>query len=188
MFAFLGTADESARARWKPSCNLTFTTTMSSGLCVACCSTLRKDARGAYITTCCSKTICESCIRANPRLPEYSPCLACGGGVQVVGSSGRNSGSYKSPRTEQIEREANTFVVGGDSDDDDQESPPAEQQPTGFKPATDMEKNSKETEETPSQADALEQGGPRKYWLQKSDTLQGIALRYKLNVSSYYEE
>ncbi|CAG7849614.1 SubName: Full=Uncharacterized protein {ECO:0000313/EMBL:CCA71045.1} [Serendipita indica DSM 11827] len=152
-----------------------------SGLCVACCSTLRKGTQGSYTTTCCNKIICESCLKANPRLKEYSPCLACGGGVQVVGSSSRNTGSYKSPRIEQFEREANTFVVGGDSDDDDQESP--EHRLDGPSTVTDVEMHSKEEEkeESPPQTNQSEQGGPRKYWLQKQDTLQGIALKYKLN-------
>lgn len=72
-------------------------------------------------------------------------------------------------------------MVGGDSDDDDQESP--EHRLDGPSTVTDVEMHSKEEEkeESPPQTNQSEQGGPRKYWLQKQDTLQGIALKYKLN-------
>lgn len=122
-------------------------------LCLACSSSLpplktlspsasssfgsNASSNGIYITKCCQRPICPSCIASNPRLARYDPCLACLGGVGAVDSK-TTTPSTKStfsnvntPRTpdrnfnlDGAVRDEDTFVLGDDDDDEPDEISP----------------------------------------------------------------
>jgi hypothetical protein len=153
-----------------------------SSLCIACCSSITKSGAEAYKTSCCNKQICSPCLQANPRLRYYSPCLACGP-VQIVASSQRSTfKGYSSPLTEQQKREETTFAIGEDSDDDQAGGDPLDgssslqEYPATASPVSVAPISRSNAEES------SDHSGPAKYWLQKGDTLHGIALRFKVNV------
>ena len=90
---------------------------------------------------------------------------------------------YTSPRVEQKKQEENTFVIGDDEGDEEENA---------AEPATDKgvtrevmvgSGESLERLRAPEQASlpAVPATNP-KYWIQKRDTLQGIALRLGVNV------
>jgi hypothetical protein len=116
---------------------------------------------------------------------QYNPCLACCRGMQVVNASSwkASSDGYNSPRTQRLKQDAVAFVIG--EEDDDQETGI---ESTGHAGHTGGNLVGQKSEpESPNQiaaADTVEHGGPSKYWLKRGDTLQGIALRFKLNVSA----
>ncbi|KAJ7773159.1 hypothetical protein B0H16DRAFT_1233858, partial [Mycena metata] len=98
-------------------------------LCLACSSSLPpKPTEPIFTTRCCTRPICPSCISANPRLARYDPCLACLGGVGVVGAAtASSSGSWNATLVQQSSRnvdgavrDEDTFVlVNGDEDDEE---------------------------------------------------------------------
>jgi hypothetical protein len=154
---------------------------LMASLCLACFSTILEGTSDTYRTDCCNREICNSCLEKNPRLKQYNPCLVCCRGVQVVNASSRkvNSNGYNSPRTHRLKQDAAAFVIG--DDDDDQE--------TSNESNSHKENNlvgQKPEPEPPKQMEAEDtvEHRPSKYWLKKGDTLQGIALRFKLNVSA----
>lgn len=55
--------------------------------CLACCGGIPPGARPAHITACCSRPICSVCIRGNPRLARYMPCLSCLSGPGALAAS-----------------------------------------------------------------------------------------------------
>ena len=154
-----------------------------TSLCVACCSTITKSGSDAYITSCCNKQICESCLQANPRLRHYSPCLACCGAVQVVQRSKLHE--YTSPLIEQQKREDNTFVIG--EDDDDQDSGETIDTSSGILKESKLSDLVSQMSVDASRVEEPVEGhsGPAKVWLKKGDTLHGIALRFKVDVGSF---
>ncbi|KAF5326832.1 hypothetical protein D9619_004189 [Psilocybe cf. subviscida] len=118
----------------------------STVLCLACSSSLppikhssgpsssisKTDPNAIFTTNCCQRPICPACIKANPRLARYDPCLACLGGVSVVGSRSASGGllspkAMKSPtgvpdtnyNLDGAVRDEDTFVLGDDEDVDD---------------------------------------------------------------------
>ncbi|KAG8812620.1 hypothetical protein FRC17_001941 [Serendipita sp. 399] len=156
-----------------------------STLCLACCSTILSKHQGLYQTTCCNKPICTACLQANPRLKYYTPCLSCGGGVDVVGLSSKigETSAYKSPYTEQLKQEETAFVIGGDDEDDDQEVADGTNQLEVGERDHPVHAEMQEDQNLingPAAEDASSKV-PAKYWLRKGDTLHGIALRFKLN-------
>jgi hypothetical protein len=46
-------------------------------------ATLRASSE-LFLTQCCGRPICPSCLTSNPRLARYNPCLLCLGGMGVV--------------------------------------------------------------------------------------------------------
>lgn len=154
-----------------------------ASLCLACCSTILQGTSNTYKTDCCNREICNSCLSANPRLKQYNPCLSCCRGVQVVKSPSRKEevNTYNSPRTEKIKQDAEAFVIG--EEDDDQETGKDAASPTGDNQnALGSQVSDQPVTHQIQAEDPRENGGPAKYWLRKGDTLQGIALRFKLNV------
>ncbi|KAJ7494635.1 hypothetical protein B0H11DRAFT_1716815 [Mycena galericulata] len=133
-------------------------------LCLACSSSLPpKSNEPIFTTPCCSRPICPPCIAANPRLARYDPCLACLGGVGVVGA-GKATPQTREPASRNIDgavRDEDTFVLGDDEDDEEVEPP---QQP----PA-------------PVESSAP----PSKYYIKRGDTLQGISLRFGIDASIF---
>ncbi|KAJ7274505.1 hypothetical protein B0H12DRAFT_1228223 [Mycena haematopus] len=117
-----------------------------TSLCLACSSSLLANEK-IFTTPCCRQPICAACIQANPRLARYNPCLACLGGVAVVGSrSGNVDGAV---------RDEDTFAIGDDDDDDDEEV----------------------AQDTPAPAAVP----PSEYHIKRSDTLQGLAMRFRVD-------
>ncbi|KAJ7052593.1 hypothetical protein C8F01DRAFT_1261731 [Mycena amicta] len=122
-------------------------------LCLACSSSLLKGDN-AFTTPCCQRPICASCVAGNPRLTRYNPCLACLGGIAVVGN-------YRTQNIDGAVRDDDTFVVGDDDDDNSNEDEPnAELSPESY---------------------PVERPAPDKYYIKRADTLQGIALRFKVD-------
>ncbi|KAJ7227081.1 hypothetical protein GGX14DRAFT_548025 [Mycena pura] len=150
----------------------------SNSLCLACSSSLPPKCADVFTTPCCARPICPSCVAANPRLTRYNPCLACFGGIGVVATSATGTQQAQQPATRNVDgavRDEDTFVVGDDDEaedgDDDLDSAarvgPATSSPVaiGSLPAP--------TESAPSP--------PSKYYIKRSDTLQGIALRFGID-------
>ncbi|KAJ7940760.1 hypothetical protein B0H13DRAFT_1585505 [Mycena leptocephala] len=93
--------------------------TINTVLCLACSSSLPpKSTEHVFTTLCCSRPICPLCIAANPRLARYNPCLACLGGVGVVGAGASTSALKQSaPTSRNVDgavRDEDTFVLGDD--------------------------------------------------------------------------
>ncbi|CCL98172.1 uncharacterized protein FIBRA_00166 [Fibroporia radiculosa] len=78
----------------------------TTSLCLACSSSLPPCRTGLaaakdpdneiHITPCCSRPVCPACIRSNPRLLRYNPCLHCLGGVGAVGARSVSSSKTRS--------------------------------------------------------------------------------------------
>ncbi|KAJ7127100.1 hypothetical protein C8R44DRAFT_874180 [Mycena epipterygia] len=142
--------------------------TVDTVLCLACSSSLPpKSVHPIFSTPCCGRPICPACITANPRLARYDPCLACLGGVAVVGPR-RTDKQVAEPATRNVDgavRDEDTFVLGDDEDDDEPQSSAAEDSADPAEPPP--------TESAPSP--------PSKYYIKRGDTLQGISLRFGLD-------
>jgi hypothetical protein len=151
-----------------------------TALCLACSSSLPpKSSHPIFTTTCCSRPICPSCITANPRLAQYDPCLACLGGVAVVGSGRVRTDTQQElkPTTRNVNRDEETFVIGDDEFEDDDDV-----QPSGL----DTPAAPKSNANLPSPAEsAPTPSPPAKYYIKRGDTLQGISLRFGLDVSTF---
>ena len=154
-----------------------------SSLCLSCCSSLSSKSEPQYTTKCCNRHVCDACLAANPRLSQYHPCLFCVGGVQVASGSRSLPPEYTSPRVEQKKQEENTFVIGDDEGDEEE---------SVTRPATDQGATKEvmmgsgeplELQRAPRQASLPTAPATNpKYWIQKRDTLRGIALRFGVNV------
>jgi hypothetical protein len=134
-----------------------FTMITQEPLCLVCSSSLPplRSSTLIFITNCCRRPICPSCITSNPRLARYDPCLACLVGVGVL--------------TRSLD---DTFILGDDDDDDDVSVAKAESQP---EIEGDMN--------TPQLSGEKPSSLPYKYYLNRSDTLQGLSLRFGVDVS-----
>lgn len=92
---------------------------------------------------------------------------------------------YSSPITEQQKREENTFIIG--EDDDDKEGGEPVDSASGLGDESNATNSNSQTTASISQVEeVVEHSGPAKYWLQKGDTLHGIALRFKVDVSPFF--
>ncbi|KAI0064740.1 hypothetical protein BV25DRAFT_1822488 [Artomyces pyxidatus] len=172
-------------------------------LCLACSSSLppRLLREQLFLTRCCNRPICPSCLAKNPRLARYDPCLVCLGGVNAVGA--RRSGTSRDdvPNVDGAVRDADLFVLGDDEDNDESSSdaevsstpPPSYEPPLAFNEsittdavmqqgahsATDAVSGTQDT--TPEQDSPPEQAHmdtvPVKYYIQPNDTLLGLSLK-----------
>lgn len=91
-------------------CNHSF----NMSLCLTCSSSLVGDL-DMYRTLCCDKPICTGCLRRNPRLKEYDPCLWCGdlrtsAGLERLQRGQRNV-------EEARRRRENVFEIGDEDED-----------------------------------------------------------------------
>jgi LysM repeat protein len=157
-----------------------------------------------FLTPCCRRPICPACITANPRLQRYNPCLACLSGVGLVRSSSGTAAHQvreKAPpsNVDGSVRDEDTFILGDADDDEEDDWLPDEPSKSGarvtkqpepshtvvpllegpFDPDVIPDNSTLTTEQPTNTNDAA----PPKYYIQRNDTLQGIALRYGLNVS-----
>ncbi|KAJ7158861.1 hypothetical protein C8R46DRAFT_402839 [Mycena filopes] len=154
-------------------------------LCLACSSSLPpKFTEPIFTTRCCSRPICPTCISANPRLARYDPCLACLGGVGVVGAATASTSTVKQPsrNVDGAVRDEDTFVLGGEDSDE------GEQGEDGLSPPSEVVQSSPATatpadELSPTSPSPGASQPPSKYYIKRGDTLQGIALRFSVDVS-----
>ncbi|KAG1750163.1 hypothetical protein EDB19DRAFT_1629171 [Suillus lakei] len=165
----------------------------STALCLTCSSSLPpKFDADLFITECCARPICPTCISSNPRLRSYNPCLSCLGGVGVISSaSARNICAAINDTV----RDEDIFILGDDEDDEDEAhelisvSPISEPAPPAY-PLAVSSSSSLTSESIPitqtsntsaGHAEVVvtgEQYIPSRYYINSRDTLQGIALRY----------
>ena len=192
-------------------------------LCLACSSSLppetTNDASTAiYITKCCRRPICPSCISFNPRLARYDPCLFCLGGVGLVGmnrpSSSQGQRSVDIPTSiadvniNGEVRDQDTFILGDDDEEEDNEEerpefdggasifippPPLyesivdpwkEEKSPHHENATLTSNSTSLTEEPFTKPIEPDNTRPYKYYIDRSDTLQGLSLRFGIDVSA----
>ncbi len=148
-------------------------------LCLACSCSLRVSEK-VFTTPCCHQSICTQCVSSNPRLTRYNPCLACLGGVGVIAAGKGKVDVTVNANIDGALRDEDTFVVG---DDDDDEIPPP------YLATTDEDKASAQnvaSATTPLIEDHHKSPGPSQYYIKRTDTLQGIALRFGVDVSPFY--
>lgn len=106
----------------------------SSDLCLACSGQPFRETSTLFLTSCCARPICANCLRSNPRLARYVPCLACLGGVRAVAGpsregepSQRKSGKDMRARKAQEDnldgalRDADVFAIGDEDDEEDED-------------------------------------------------------------------
>ncbi len=140
----------------------------------------------------CQRPICPACIMSNPRLSRYDPCLACLAGVSVVASSGSHcaSGSTSLPQKPwspgfNLSESEGAFILGDDDDDLDESEVEVGEKTTDNCDALAAEsvKNVVPVLEVPPFQEPSRTLVPYKYYLNRSDTLHGLSLRFGINVS-----
>ncbi|KZT73125.1 hypothetical protein DAEQUDRAFT_762479 [Daedalea quercina L-15889] len=167
-----------------------------------------------FLTECCRRPICPACVRANPRLVRYNPCLRCLGGVGAVSAAAARSPTYPDGarakeggarvNVDGGVRDEDVFVLGDESEDGDEgedkddaygedgqsgelastpsgSPPPATPPPayTDIAPPTSphFPDSLKSPEQEPPPLSSSS-SGPQRYYIQPTDTLVGIALRF----------
>ncbi|KZT07653.1 uncharacterized protein LAESUDRAFT_651034 [Laetiporus sulphureus 93-53] len=189
----------------------------STFLCLACSSSLppRRSMNKAFggnnlasddvfLTRCCNRPICPTCISRNPRLARYNPCLHCLGGVDAVSASKAKlqTGRDKQAIPVNVDgaiRDEDVFVLDDDDPDELDDScsaesgspapsmpPPAYTDSGSDSAASPLDGSShdgvKENVEAGSQAvAALTPSSPHRYYLKPNDTLVGIALHFRVD-------
>ncbi|EGO24470.1 hypothetical protein SERLADRAFT_467840 [Serpula lacrymans var. lacrymans S7.9] len=178
----------------------------SAVLCLACSSSLPPRSKHVvgntdndiFITSCCNRPICPSCLSANPRLRRYNPCLSCLGGVDVVGTASGLVSATKTPNIDGAVRDEDNFVIGDDDDDIDdglentipsgsllRSSPPppytAQNESSFTHTSSSTSANHREGETMEDRSNPVIEAAPSRYLIQRGDTLQGIALRLGVN-------
>ena len=145
-----------------------------------------------FLTRCCARPICPSCLASNPRLARYDPCLACLGGVGAIhsgkapGSSvglGRGPQHVVASNVDGAVRDEDVFVVGDEDEDEDvPEVPCATARPHVRQSASETPKSDVACVESIREPDAKP---PDRYYIRPDDTLFGISLRLGVDVSRY---
>ncbi|KAG7447334.1 uncharacterized protein BT62DRAFT_980348 [Guyanagaster necrorhizus] len=157
-------------------------------LCLACSSSLppqKLSESKLFLTRCCQQPICPKCVTLNPRLSRYNPCLACLGGVDVIGAHmGGSRLQFTPTNLDGAVRDEDVFIVGDDDEDNEDDTttmpPPAYTESlsvTNIETAlveSNIDKASSTDEISPI-------SGPPKYYIKRTDTLQGIALRFDVD-------
>lgn len=159
----------------------------------------RRPSSELFLTRCCGRPICPSCLTSNPRLARYDPCLACLGGVGAVDSAEKARGQHVVvSNIDGAVRDEDVFVVGDEDEDEDSEmhdmavakapntipplsgvaKPPERNASTN---TTSSVKPDPNKSEEPSDGD---HGIPGRYYIQAEDTLLGISLRLGVDVSA----
>ncbi|KAK0189656.1 hypothetical protein F5146DRAFT_633373 [Armillaria mellea] len=152
-------------------------------LCLACSSSLppqKLSESKLFLTECCQRPICPNCIALNPRLSRYNPCLACLGGVGVVGARmGRNKPELAPTNLDGAVRDEDMFVVGDDDDDDEDTTlPPYTESSSVISASAGNAISDRKIDKLSSIDEKSSASGPPKYYIKRTDTLQGIALRF----------
>lgn len=190
----------------------------SSVLCLACSGDVRPPQRvaasstsrntndnnnqtlDAFLAPCCARPICATCLKANPRLARYDPCLAClrlrvrSGGAGTSGRDGKGGGEVVAPKEEE------RFAIGLDDEDDEDDG---EGGMGGRRTEADMKDSSAESDPPPpyeleatapprqlsnettdldhSESSQTQNSQPVHH-VQRTDTLRGLALKYGVDV------
>ena len=166
------------------------------------------DSEQLFLTRCCGRPICPSCLTSNPRLARYDPCLACLGGIGAVGTKKKLQGQYltasESSNVDGAVRDEDVFVVGGDEDEDGDEDGASEPDDDGeaakassaassppFEgagpPAPDVQVGpfaEPDKPDAPTELTGSNQGSPERYYIRPDDTLLGISFRLGIDVST----
>ncbi|OCH95419.1 hypothetical protein OBBRIDRAFT_788307 [Obba rivulosa] len=118
------------------STRATATLNTESSLCLTCSSSLPprriKQGKGNspysdgdfFLTRCCQRPICPTCLSSNPRLARYDPCLRCLDGVGAVGGSSKMKakgdalGAARTLNVDGSVRDEDVFVLGDDDADE----------------------------------------------------------------------
>lgn len=157
-----------------------------------------RDSELLFLTRCCGRPICPSCLTANPRLARYNPCLACLGGIGAVGTEKRQGQHPVASNIDGAVRDEDVFVVGDEDDDEDtsgttriydgeaattpgivsspSESPGPQQLDITVGRCADPDKRDDPTDSN--------QGSAGRYYIRPDDTLLGISLRLGIDVSA----
>ncbi|KAI0300899.1 hypothetical protein BC826DRAFT_991170 [Russula brevipes] len=151
--------------------------------------TARRPSSELFLTRCCGRPICPSCLISNPRLARYDPCLACLGGVGAVDSAENARGQHiVVSNIDGAVRDEDVFVVGDEDEDEDSEmhdvavakapstillvaKPPERNASTGTNTSVRLDPNKSE------ELSDGDHGSPGRYYIQPEDTLLGISLR-----------
>jgi hypothetical protein len=143
-----------------------------------------------FLTRCCGRPICPTCLASNPRLARYNPCLACLGGVGAIESDkprGSLVGRESDNNVDGAVRDEDVFVVG-DEDEDEEVSEVYHGEATGSPKSNvacvDIIQKSDGEPPDGNQTDT----GQGRYYIQPDDTIFGISLRLGVDVSSYYRD
>ncbi len=94
---------------------------------------------------------------------------------------------YTSPRVEQKKQEENTFVIGDDEGDEEENAATPATDQGATREVTVGSGEPLELQRAPEQASLPTAPATNpKYWIQKRDTLRGIALRLGVNVCYHF--
>ena len=150
-----------------------------------------RDSELLFLTRCCGRPICPSCLAANPRLARYNPCLACLGGVGAVGTEKLQGQHPVASNVDGAVRDEDVFVVGDEDEDENgatkiydgeaapglvsspSEGAPLQRDIRDNRPCTDLDKPAEPADST-----------PERYYIRPDDTLLGISLRLGVDVSA----
>ncbi len=163
-------------------------TTMSS------CASGSDNSELLFLTRCCGRPICPSCLTSNPRLARYNPCLACLGGVGAVGTKKLQGQHPVASNVDGAVRDEDVFVVGDEDEDgasetDDGEAAKAGVAPPPFEGAGPPEPDVQVIRpyagpDKPDEPTDGNQGSPGRYYIRPDDTLLGISFRLGVEVST----
>ena len=188
--------------------------TTTAPLCLACSSSLPprlwkrattqqgaqsasgNDSELLFLTRCCGRPICPSCLTSNPRLARYNPCLACLGGVGALGTKKLPQGQHPvvASNVDGAVRDEDVFVVGDEDEEEDGflemddgeaakapvTSPPSED---AGPPEFDVQVMSYAEPDKPDEPAQPTESNPGRYYIRPDDTLLGISLRLGVEVS-----
>ncbi|KAA1467459.1 hypothetical protein DENSPDRAFT_832513 [Dentipellis sp. KUC8613] len=152
-----------------------------------------------FLTRCCNRPICPSCLSHNPRLSRYHPCLACLAGVSAVGTKDKGKQRLTDPQipvnVDGGVKDEDVFILGDEDDAEDtapgggetdmaRSSPPPPYStdlpsPSSQTPAPihDLSESSSGVN-SPDSSNKGQSSTPDKYHIKPGDTLTGIALRF----------
>lgn len=186
-------------------------TYMDAQLCLTCSSSLpTKSMHELFITACCSRAICDDCLRKNSRLKAYNPCLMCLGGVDAssqsrkhISTDGINGNGLTGLEVRGIP-ERDMFVLGDSSDEDEDLDdhqaidgiPPISSSATLPPPYATHHASTSESLLPTSPPSEVASSSPNysatdnqratdsaKYYIRPGDTLTAISLRFGTDVS-----
>jgi hypothetical protein len=184
---------------------------LSTMLCLACSSSLPPrllvSARQAinskpvdgtlFLTRCCARPICPTCLARSPRLARYDPCLQCLGGVHAVAGA---RGTIKN--VDGAVRDDDVYAIGDDEEEEEEEgrenhngwdptrTPPPPAYATDPEPTLEPKSKSSDSEggintDAPPSFEGAPDVVPVKYYIKPGDTLLGISLRYSVDVRAF---
>jgi hypothetical protein len=158
-------------------------------------SSSSSDSEPLFLTSCCGRPICPSCLTSNPRLARYNPCLACLGGVGAVGTKRLQGQHPVASNVDGAVRDEDVFIVGDEDEDEEGAAdindgvaanagvalPPSE---GPRPPEPDVEVRCLADADKPEEPTGNDQGSPGRYYIRPDDTLLGISLRLGVDVST----